>query len=127
MAYTLNIRNIDKQLILRARTKAMLSGMTLRDWVAGVIGDALEAEGVDSRGTGSSEAGETERIGHGATVPDVPEAKGKAKRLHPLQPLRPELDQRGTGDRSSPVSHATHRTYRDGERGTWCSDCGLYF
>ena|ERR1700743_1369531 len=126
MAYTLNIRNIDKQLILRARTKAMLRGLTLRDWVAGVISDALEVDGADSRGAGGSEAGEVERGRHRATVPHVRKAKSDEERLHPVQPVRTELDQRGAGDRSASAGHATHHVYRDGDR-QWCSDCKLHF
>ena len=45
----------------------------------------------DIRGSGTEPAGPTQRSGNGASVSVLPQAEGKPKRLHPVQPVRSEL------------------------------------
>lgn len=74
---------------------------------------------------GSGKAGKAQRTRNRAAVPVLQEGKGDAKQLHPVHEVRAELE-RGAGGGPAPVSHATHRVYRDGDR-QWCSDCKIYF
>lgn len=118
--------SVPTDLMADAKRAATLAGQSLSSWVIETVRLRLGGCDDDTRGTGSSEAGTIERAGNGAALPDVRKAKSDTKRLHPLQPVRPELDQRGAGDRPSSASHSTHRVYRDGDR-QWCSNCKLHF
>ena len=82
-------------------------------------------------GPGNIEIGTPERTGNRTPVPTVRKAKGKEKRLHPVQPMRDELG-RGREHHGQPESrtleevHAGHQTYKAGEQ-QYCSTCRAYF
>ena len=124
---SIRIHNAPRDLVVSAKHDALSNGLTFSGWVLEAMRSRLEAQHDDVRGAGSSEAGKTQRGRHRATMPDVPAPTSEAERLHPVQPMRTQLDERGAGDRSAPASHATHSTYNAGKDGRWCSDCKLYF
>ena len=76
--------------------------------------------GVDADDAGATTGGSGER----AAVPSVRKAKGKAVKLHPVQPVRDELVG-GAGHLQAPA-HEGHSVYRAGD-GRYCSDCKVNF
>lgn len=122
----LNLRKVDVTLVTRLKADAAMAGVTLKDHCVGLLEATRGRSDDDGCGTGAGQTGSTERAGDRTTVPILPKAKSDKKRLHPVYEVRPELE-RGSSDRSPSVSHATHKTFPDGERGTWCSTCKLHY
>lgn len=88
-------------------------------------------EGVDA----DDSRGEVERSGDGAAVPILPKAKGKAKRLHKVQPVRDKLARRRGFDQKPVVeqgavprveAHEGHRVLPYAHK-KWCSDCRVFY
>lgn len=121
----LNLRKVDVTLVTRLKADAASARVTLKDHCVGLLEATRGRRDDDGRGSGSSSGSEIERTGNGATMPVLPKAKSSPKRLHPMHEVRAELES-GASDRSASISHATHRTYRAGNK-TWCTDCKLYF
>src|SRR5689334_51928 len=124
MAADLNLRNLDPKLIARLKSDAALAGKTLREWCIGLLGG--------NDGTGrpfeADPTGKTSRSGKPSKLPSVRNAKGSKKRLHPVQPVRPELARRGELGRESKggaVSEdaGNHEGHRIANQGRYCLTC----
>jgi hypothetical protein len=93
-----------------------------------------ESIGVRARDNRAGETGLLERAGDHAAVPVLPKAKGAAKRLRAVQPVRDKLAGRG-GPEPQPEGRAVgevfgkcpvnpkHRFLPNGKH-YWCADCG---
>ena len=108
----------------RPKVRNVLSGERVRDG---------KLQNDDAGRAGSGTAGAVKRKGNGASLPMVRKAKSPAVGLHPVQPVRNELDQRGGhlegpkgGAPGGDVTHAGHRTYKNGDE-WWCSTCGCAY
>jgi hypothetical protein len=125
---SIRIHNAPTALIAQAKAAAAMQGVTLREWIMDAMQTRLEdAPDAHIRGTGSSQAGAPERSGNGDAMPVLPETKGKAKRLHPVQSMRSELAAgRGHNKGSESEPHKDHITYKAGDK-QYCSDCRVVY
>jgi hypothetical protein len=124
----IRLKSVPEGLHRRLKSEAAMAGVTLEILCIGKLevkdGSGIEAGNEvvhDDTGRGrSGKAGSTRRGGDGAAMSVVQEAKGTAKRLHPVQPLRDKLDGRTGSVKGS--SHEGHRVLPNGDK-QWCSDC----
>jgi len=138
----LNLRNFPDELAKELKVEAAASGMTLKELVVlkcarkGVVneGTGREDNSDHARGVGGGEAEATGRGRDGTAVSVLQSSKGNKKRLHPVQPVRGKLAERGGHNEGPEAAESVkvvngvcpvdekHRFYRNGES-WWCSDC----
>jgi len=123
----INLRHISAELHQKLNVRAATEKVTLESLCVRFLWQGLDQPGGPdgiSEVADNDPKGATGRKGKRAPVPVLQKAKGDKKRLHPVQPVRGELEQGGRHQQGP--SHDGHQTYPAGDQ-QWCSTCQLYF
>jgi hypothetical protein len=118
----INLRHISEELHQKLNVRAATEKVTLESLCVRFLWAGLDDLGdlngsSDEKAIGDDPEPKSERAGDDVPVPVLSKAKGRAKRLRAVQPLRGELAGRGGSD-EEPI-HRTHegcRIVREGSR-----------
>jgi len=117
----INLRHISGELHQKLNVRAATEKVTLESLCVRFLWAGLDPGGPNGSDNeevvGHDTPTKGERAGNDVSMSVLPKAKGRAKRLHPVQPLRGELA--GRGGRDEEPDHRAHegcRVIREGSR-----------